>query len=173
MKEKSKEELEKEVEEWIANLPGPSDAPTEEEPRSLENIKMSDYSEHERMAMAKQNLDRILGDSIKGVPIMLTRKDIQMIFYLPKRAAYRFIRKHLVPLGAVIQVGNEYRIHPWGIALLLQQGKRCAYCGRGGPEIPGIPYYSTGDPKKLESLEKMTQEKAKKKPPVKDWREEY
>jgi len=118
-------------------------------------VKMSDYSEAERMKIARSNLDRIMQTTVKGVPVMLTARDIMEIFYLPRRAAYRFIKRHLVPLGAVILVGNSYRIHPWGIARLLNQGKRCGYCGRGGPDIPGIPYYATGATKQLESLEQM------------------
>ncbi len=48
------------------------------------------------------------------------------------RSAQRFIKRYLIPMGCVVQVGSQYLIQPWGVYRLLNPNGRCAYCGMGG-----------------------------------------
>ena len=113
----TKEQLEDWLGEKGANTevgfyPGPSDA----EPRKF------DYDA----------IGELVAVHRYGIPHLLRREDIQAYFHLSKRSAQRFIKRYLVPMGCVVQVGRRYLIQPWGVYRLLHPNGRCAYCGEGG-----------------------------------------
>jgi len=67
-----------------------------------------------------------------GIPHLLDRRDIQARYGLNPRAAQRFIKRYLIPMGCVIQVGRRYLIQPWGVYRLEHPNGRCSYCGESG-----------------------------------------
>ncbi len=108
----------------------------------------NDDAEYAEVRPPKFNYDAIgdlVGPHRYGMPYLLDRADIQVMFKLPKRSAQRLIRRHLVPMGAVVRVGSKYLIQPWGLYRLLNPNGRCAYCGVGGKgECEKLPVYSVG-----------------------------
>ncbi len=92
----------------------------------------------------------IVGAHRYGMPYLLRREDIQAYFHLSKRSAQRFIKRYLVPMGCVVQVGRRYLIQPWGVYRLLNPNGRCAYCGitRGGVQCNKVLKFSVMDDEK-------------------------
>ena len=91
------------------------------------------YNEEERLIKAKKALDNLMterGFEIKGVPVMLTARDIMVIFLLNYRPALRFIHRYLGPIGGVVKVGKQVLVHQWAVHRLLNTVGRCGHCGR-------------------------------------------
>jgi hypothetical protein len=97
------------------------------------------YYERERLEKAKEALDRLMTDrgfDIKGVHVMLTVRDIQVIFWLQYRPALRFIRRYFTPMGGVVKAGKRLLIHPWAVKRFLNMVGRCPECGRHWDDKP-------------------------------------
>jgi hypothetical protein len=91
------------------------------------------YTEEERLIKAKKALDNLMtdrGDEVKGVPMMLTARDIMLIFWLSYRPALRFIHRYLAPIGGVVKLGKQVLVHPFAVQRLLNTVGRCPQCGR-------------------------------------------
>lgn len=107
------------------------------------NTEASLYTEEERRRFSYDAIGDIVGPHRYGIPYLLKRTDIQVLFNLSKRSAQRFIKRYLIPMGAVVQVGSQYLIQPWGVYRLLNPNGRCAYCGEGGiGECDQMPKFS-------------------------------
>jgi len=122
-------------------------------------------TEAARIKMLKEAVDSVIGPKIAGVPFLITRRQIQAIFDLPMVSAQRFIKRYLVPMGAVVMVGTKYLVQPWGIWRLLNPDGRCVYCGRGGTsECELTPKLSTMplDKREKEHFEKYKRTKMPK-----------
>ncbi len=96
------------------------------------NSEATLYTEEEQRRFSYDAIGDIVGPHRYGIPYLLKRKDIQVIFNLSMRSAQRFIKRYLIPMGCVVQVGSQYLIQPWGVYRLLNPNGRCAYCGMGG-----------------------------------------
>ncbi len=91
------------------------------------------YNEEERLIKAKKFLDNLMterGFNINGIPVMLTVRDIEVIFFMHYRPALRFIHRYLGPMGGVVKKGKRVLVHPWAVQRLLNLVGRCPQCGR-------------------------------------------
>ncbi len=112
----------------------------------------------------------IVGPHRYGIPFLLDRRNIQALFQLSARAAQRLIKRHLVPMGAVVKVGSKYMIQPWGVYKLLNPNLRCAYCGLGGKgDCPTLPKLSTAPlPTERSDTKRLERHKGGKKAPIEE-----
>ncbi len=91
------------------------------------------YNEEERLIKAKKALDNLMterGFEVKGVPLMLTVREIQLIFYMHYCPTLRFKHENLTPMGGVVKVGKQVLVHQWAVHRLLNTVGRCGHCGR-------------------------------------------
>jgi len=80
-------------------------------PEYSPTVKMEDYSLDQRFRWVKQDPPK-LGE-------VLTMRDVERLFRMPKRGAQRLVQRYLVPVGGVEKLGRSYRIHAWAIRKLV------------------------------------------------------
>ena len=104
-KSKGPTPVDKQIEDWLGE--------------KVAEMEAGYYTEEEQRRFNYDAIGDIVGPHRYGIPFLLKRKHIQVMFDLSKRSAQRFIKRYLIPMGAVIQVGSQYLIQPWGVYRLL------------------------------------------------------
>ncbi len=74
-------------------------------------VRMKDYDLSQRFAWVKLDPPKF-GE-------VLTMKDVERLFRMPKRGAQRLVQRYLVPMGGVEKHGRTYHVHAWAIRKLV------------------------------------------------------
>ncbi len=78
------------------------------------DIKMETYSLSQRYRWAKADLDKLDKE-------VLTMHEVARLLRMPLRGCQRWVKKHLLPIGAVEVIGRSYVIYVWGLRQVLSK----------------------------------------------------